>query len=197
MTFFDVEQNSEEWDELRLGKFTASSFGDLFMDPKTAGYKKAISKVVGERITGVSEEGYSSKMMNRGHEMEPLARENYEQLTFETVQNGGFFQYNDFVGASPDGLVGTDGIVEFKQRSYQIYFEFIETGKLPMVNFWQVHGQIFVTGREWCDYAPFNHPNLKRNIIRVYRDESIMKQLEEKLNESIEIVQNLIKKYTL
>jgi hypothetical protein len=197
MKFYDVEQNSPEWDALRLGKFTASTFNDLFMDPKTKGYKEAIAKVVGERITGVSEEKYSNKWMARGHEYEPLARENYELHTFKTVTNGGFFEYNDFVGASPDGCVDSDGIVEFKQRAYHIYFEFMNTRELPKENFWQVHGQLLVTGREWCDYAPFNHPLLKRNIIRVYRDEKAIKQLEDKLNESIEIVIKMIDKYKL
>jgi hypothetical protein len=193
--FYDIDQNSEEWDELRMGKFTCSTFNDLFMKSDSVGYNKAIWKVVGERITGVSEERFSNKVMANGHEMEPLARENYEIETFSTVTNGGFFEYNDFVGGSPDGLVDSSGCVEFKQRLYHIYFDFLETGKLPQANFWQVHGQLFVTGREWCDYAPFNHPNLKRKIIRVYRDEVIMKQLESKLNESIEKVLNLIEKY--
>ena len=59
--FFDVEQNTEEWNNLRLGKFTASSFSDLFQKPDSIGFKKAISKVVYERITGKSKGYYSNK----------------------------------------------------------------------------------------------------------------------------------------
>ena len=68
MKFYDIDQNSEEWNEIRIAKFTASMFGDLFSDKKTATYQKAITKVAYEKVTGVSEESYSNKWMERGHE---------------------------------------------------------------------------------------------------------------------------------
>jgi hypothetical protein len=68
-----IDQNSEEWDALRLGKFTASTFADLFMGKETKGYQNAIIKVAYERVTGECEENYSNKWMQRGHEKEPFA----------------------------------------------------------------------------------------------------------------------------
>ena len=71
MKFYDIDQNSDDWADLRRGKFTASTFADLFMDKKTATYQKAIIKVAYEIVTGESEESYSNKWMQRGHEKEP------------------------------------------------------------------------------------------------------------------------------
>jgi hypothetical protein len=195
MIFYDVEQNSEEWDVLRNGKFTASIFGDLFMKPDTLGFKKAISKVTYERITGESYGHFSTKRMEAGHELENLAREHYEMQTFTDVLPGGFFELNEWVGCSPDGLVGK-GIVEFKSRDPHIYFEYLETGKLPNINMWQVYGQLWVTGKEWCDYQPYCHPKLKTLIIRVLPDQEKFKMLDEKLKECIELVKINIKKFS-
>ena len=82
MIVHNVKQNTEEWMKLRMGKFTSSSFGDLFMKKTTAGYQNAINKVVFERLTGETPESFSNKWTDRGHELEPLAREAYELRTF-------------------------------------------------------------------------------------------------------------------
>ena len=190
---YDIEQNSEQWDTLRLGKFTASTFGDLFMDKKTAGYRNAIIKVAYERVTGDSEEGYSNKWMQRGHEKEPFAVENYELFSFNETEPAGFYQYDEFTGASPDRkIVGVNAGCEFKCPSFQVYNEYLETQRLPKNYFWQVHGQMFCTGWDYIDYMPFSSPKLKQILLKVERDEKILSQLREKLNECIEEVKILI-----
>jgi hypothetical protein len=191
--FHDITQNSEEWDAIRLGKFTASTFDDLFSKPDSVGFKKAIAKVVYERLTGEAYEHFTSKRMEAGHELENLARELYEATTFNDVLSGGFFTLNDWVGCSPDGRVLPSGGVEFKSRDPHIYFDYVKTGKLPTVNMWQVIGQLYVTGWDWIDYMPYCHPKLKTLIIRVEPDKDKFKQLEDKLTECIEIAQNQIK----
>lgn len=190
---YPVDQNSEDWDSLRLGKFTASTFSDLFMDKKTVGYQKAIIRVAYERVTGESEERYSNSWMQRGHEKESLAAENYELLTFNSLEDAGFFEYNDFVGASPDRkIIGENGGCEFKCPSFSVYNEYLETRKLPKSYYWQVHGQMLCTGWDFIDFMPFSHPNLKQVLIRIERDETVLLQLVEKLNESIKEVEKLI-----
>ena len=193
--FYDIEQNSDEWLALRLGKFTASTFNDLFMTPDKVAYQRAIGKVVYENITGEPYSFYSNKRMNDGHELENMAREEYEMNTFSKVLNGGFYELNEWVGCSPDGRVEPSGGVEFKSRDPHIYFEYMDKGVLPTVNSWQVYGQLYVTGWDWIDYMPYCHPNLKAKIIRVYPDVKKFEQLEAKLNESIEIVKAKIVKY--
>ena len=198
MIFHDIEQNTDEWDKLRLGKFTASSFSDLFMKESTLGYNKAISKVVYERITGEQYlPGFTTKRMELGHELELYAKEHYEMMTFNDVVNGGFYEYNDWVGCSPDGrIIGENGGVEFKSRDPHIYFDYIKSGKLPNVNKWQVHGQILCCEFDFIDYMPYCNPSLKTKIIRVERDSEILKELEDKLNKSIDIVKQMIKEYS-
>jgi hypothetical protein len=190
-----IDQNSEEWIALRLGKFTASTFSDIFMDKKTAGYKNAIIKVAYERVTGECEESYSNKWMQRGNEKEPFAVENYELLTFNTCEPAGFYEYDEFTGASPDRkIVGLNGGCEFKCPSFQVYNEYLETNKLPKAYYWQVHGQLLCTGWDFIDYMPYNSPKLKQILIRVERDEAVLELLKTKLNECIEEVKILIKR---
>lgn len=192
---FQIDQNSDEWNELRLGKFTASTFSDLFADRKTATYQKAIIKVAYERVTGECEETYNNKWMQRGHEKEPYARENYEILTFNNLEDAGFYQLNDFVGASPDAkIIGQNAGCEFKCPSFQVYHEYIESAKLPKSYFWQVHGQMLCTGWDYIHFMPFSSHKLKQVLIRVERDETILAQLTEKLEYCIEEVKQLINK---
>ena len=195
MKFYDIDQNSEEWDGLRLGKFTASTFSDLFMDRKTAGYQKAIIKVAFERVTGESEESYSNKWMQRGHEKEPFARDNYQILTFNQLENGGFYEYDDFTGASPDAkIAGEHGGCEFKCPSFQIYNEYLETKKLPKNYFWQIIGQLLCTGWEFIDYMPYSSPKLKQILIRIEREHNkdAINQLIDQLQICIKEVEILI-----
>jgi hypothetical protein len=195
MIHHDIEQNSEEWYALRIGKFTASSFADLFMAKTTKGYRNAIIKVAYERVTGESEETYSNKWMQRGHEKEPSAVENYELLTFNTCEPAGFYEYDEFTGASPDRkIVGLNGGAEFKCPSFQIYNEYLETGKIPKDYYWQIIGQLLCTGWDFIDYMPYSNPKLKQILIRIERNEheGNIGLLKEKLLECIEEVKILI-----
>ena len=195
MKFYNIDQNSEEWDGLRSGKFTASTFSDLFMKKETSGYQKAIIKVAYERVTGESEESFNNKWMQRGHEKEPFARENYELLTFNQLENGGFYEYSDFVGASPDAkIIGLNGGCEFKCPSFQVYNEYLETKRVPKSYYWQIHGQLLCTGWDFIDYMPYSSPKLKQILIRVERDDKVLEELKTKLNECIEEVKILIER---
>jgi putative phage-type endonuclease len=193
VNYHNINQNTSEWLELRRGKFTASMFKDLFMKESTAGYRNTLYKVVFERLTNEVPDSVTSNWMERGHELEIIARQVYELETFNKVRNGGFWEYSEWVGCSPDGLIGDNGLVEIKCPKYSTIIEYMLSGKLPTIYEWQVHGQMFVTGRKWCDFMAY-HPNLKPLIIRIIRDEEKIKQLKDKLEESILKVKNKIKK---
>ena len=195
MIYHDVQQNTEEWFALKRGKFTASAFKSLFAAKSTDTYKKAIYKVAYERLTGESPESFSNKWTDHGHEHEPMARDAYEVETFNIVEDAGFIELNEWVGCSPDGLVGSDGLVEFKCPAYNTHFDYINADKLPTEYFYQVHGQIFVSGRKWCDFESFLNP-FKPFIIRVERDEEVCKKIEAALNEAIEKAKKVIEKLT-
>jgi hypothetical protein len=115
--FHDVQQNTDEWQALRLGKATASNFacfmanyGKAFGDPA----KRYALQIALERLTGKKAEfSFSNEHMERGHEQEPVAKMLYAEETLREVLNGGFFDCGEY-GDSPDGLVGEHGVVEVK-----------------------------------------------------------------------------------
>lgn len=190
---YKVSQNTEDWYNLRLGRFTASSFKDHFLSKQTKGFEKVIYKAAFERVTGELPESFSSEYMQRGHDLEPVAIDFYEKETFEIVEKGGFFTLGDWVGASPDGLVGENGIIEVKCPAYNTMINYIIKGTLPTIYKWQVYGQLWVTGRDWCDFIAY-HPNLKSVIIRINRDEEIITELKTIIIKSIDLTKNIIEK---
>lgn len=191
--FHNILQNSDAWFELRKGRFTASTFKDLFSSKNTIGYQKAIYRPIFERLTDEIPESFSSEYMERGHELEPFAKETYEMNNFVKIDNGGFFELGDWIGASPDGLIGSDGLIEIKSPAYNTMINYMIKKELPAIYKWQVYGQLYISGREWCDFMAY-HPKLKPVIIRINRDEKIISELKDKLNESIDYALELYEK---
>lgn len=178
--YHDVIQGSDEWHSLRSGKFTSSIFKDLFMKETTAGYEKAIYKVVFERLSGQKiEEGFQSGYMKRGLELETEALEAYSLITFNKVTNGGFFELNEWIGASPDGLIGEEGQVQCKCPAFNTMINYLLKKELPYEYHYQVHGELLVTGRKWCDFLAY-HPSLEAVIIRIDRDKKYARRLRKK-----------------
>lgn len=193
MIFHDIEQNTDEWLKLRQAKFTASSFKDLFMKETTQGYQDAIYKVAFERLTNESPESFSNSWMERGHELEQEARDWYELETYNKVHNGGFFEYNDWIGASPDGLIGDSGLIEIKCPKFSTMMDYLIKKELPKTYYYQVHGQLLVTDREWCDFVAY-HPSLPKFILRINRDKEVDKEILDKLFKATKEVEQIINK---
>lgn len=193
MIQYKVEQNSDEWFALRRGKFTASTFKDLFMGENTQGYKDAIYKVAFERLTNTSPESFTNEYMQRGTELEPEARAWYEFERNIDVVSGGFFEYNSWIGASPDGLIGEDGLLEIKCPKYSTMMDYLIKKELPKTYYYQVHGQLLVTDRQWCDFLAY-HPSLPKFVLRVERDKKIDDEILDKLFEAIKKAETIINK---
>jgi putative phage-type endonuclease len=193
MKYYDIDQNTDEWFSLRLGRFTTSTFKNLFAAKTTQAYNKEINRVVFETLTGKQPESFSNDYMLRGHELEPLAREAYEAKTFNLVSNGGFFTLDEMIGSSPDGLIGDDGLLEIKCPAFNTMIEYLLKQKLPTEYYYQVHGQMYVTGRQWCDFVAY-HPDLPMMVIRIDRDETVIKEIEDVLQVSIVEVMKKIDK---
>lgn len=176
MQFHDVEQNTDAWYELRLGKATASNFacfmanyGKAFGDPAI----RYALKIALERATGRrAEYSFSNEHMERGHEQEPVARMLYEAENFVDVSNGGFFDCGDY-GDSPDGLVGSDGVVEIKSVIAPTHYATLRRGSFDPSYRWQLVGHLECTGRQWVDFvsycADFPEP-LQLITHRLHRD---------------------------
>ncbi len=189
MIYHNIQQNTDEWYQLRLGKFTASMFKDVMAKETTATYTNVIYQVVYEKLTGEITNGYTNEWMERGKELEPEARLWYE-LNFDEVLNGGFF-CDDWVGASPDGLIGTEGLIEIKCPKPSTHIQYLIDNELPSIYQWQVQGQLFVTNRKWCDFVSY-HPRIKPLVIRVNRDEELISELKTKLDQSIQKAKQIL-----
>lgn len=187
MIHHNIDQNTDDWMALRCGKITASKFKTCFMDKSTKGFWDLIYTKRAELKTGEIEESFSNNWTERGHELEPLAREAYENETFEVVEDGGFWEYSEHIGASPDGLIGDDGLLEIKCPKASTVEKYLDKGDLPKEYYWQVHGQMMCTGRKWVDFVIY-HPSYELFILRIDRDEIAIDQLKEKLNEVVNLI---------
>jgi len=197
-----MEQRTEEWYEARLGKITASRFIDvLTMGRKGVEWGKTAMgyayEIVAEIMTGVKKPNIKANALEWGTEVEPLAREAYEQETFVKVKDEGFVEYNNHIGCSPDGLVGADGGLEIKCPYTSVrHLSTILSRKVPDEYIPQVQGSMLVTGRKWWDYESFD-PRFKKNktiIIRVERDQVYIDTLEERLEKFWKIIQGLVER---
>lgn len=154
----DVKQNTEAWDELRLGKATGSKAGVwMANDGKAFGEpaKDYALQLALEIETGRKAEfSFTNAHMERGHEQEPVARMMYEDEFFASVTNGGFFDCDDY-GDSPDGLVGTDGVVEIKSVTAAVHYANLRRGAPDPAYKWQTASHLDCSGRAWVDWLSY------------------------------------------
>ena len=181
-----IEQCSDAWFEARLGKATASRFKDVLAKLKSgtepATRKNYRAQLVVERLTGQKAERFTTAAMDWGVETESLARLSYTLATTNLVDEVGFIQHAFLqAGASPDGLIGLDGTLEIKCRLTANHIETLKLGHMPPEHTAQVQGQLWLTGRNWCDFVSFD-PTLPENaqlfIERIARDDDYIKMLE-------------------
>lgn len=158
MIWHNVEQNTDAWYALRLGKVTASHFGTIMANEGKAFGEPArryALQLALERATGKRAEfSFSNEHMERGHEQEPVARMLYEAENFVDVTNGGFFDCGEY-GDSPDGLVCDDGVNEIKSVIASTHYATLQRGGFDPAYRWQLVGHLDCTGRDWCDFISY------------------------------------------
>ncbi len=177
----DCEQGAPEWHAARLGMITASRFSDVLAKGQGKTRRAYLLQLAAERLTGEMQETYTNGDMARGVELEAEAREAYESMYGVSVHQIGFAKLDDWIGASPDGLIETDGGLEIKCPRATTHLQYQDDDCLPTVYTPQVQGQLWVTGRKWWDFMSY-HPKLEPFIVRVYRDEEYIKNLEAEVN---------------
>lgn len=180
-------QRSEAWHSARCGKLTGSRFADvmnLIAGGKPGANRRAlITQLAVERLTGKTVETFQNDAMRRGTELEPEARAAYEAHTGELVEEVGFIPHPvlTFVGVSPDGLLGNDGMVELKcPANMAKHLEALRSNEHAKEYKWQLQGQLWVAHRKWVDavsYDPRFPEHLRLAIARIPRDESAIKEL--------------------
>lgn len=158
----EVEQRTDDWFQARLGKVTASKVSDVMAKTKSgysASRQNYMAQLICERLTGVKQDSFTNAAMQRGTELEPMAREIYVLNSFDaTVTEVGFIPHPtiDNFGASPDGLVNDDGLIEIKCPNTWTHLEFIKSNEPKREYILQMHVQMMCTGRKWCDFVSFD-----------------------------------------
>lgn len=189
MKVYNFHQRSPEWYDIRRLKGTASNATEIIACGKGL---DTLAKSLVEEYFNPNFKEYSNEHTDRGNELEPIARSIYEFEFEEAVDNVGFIEYNEYIGCSPDGLIGEDGLLEIKCPSDNNYLTLYFEEKYPKKYYNQIQMQLLITGREWCDLFIYN-PNFERYFLK----ERVLKSVKysEKLIKGFEKIEELIKKY--
>lgn len=197
-----MEQRTDDWYAVRLGKVTASRVADLMAKTKT-GYSTSrdnyMAQLVTERLTNTKAESFSNSAMQWGTDQEPFARAAYETAQDVMVEEVGFVPHPtiEWAGASPDGLVGDDGLVEIKCPNTATMIETLLTEKVPSKYVAQMQFQMACTGRKWCDYVVFD-PRMPAKaqlfIKRINRDDEFIAEMEAEIVKFLAEIQTQVEK---
>ena len=184
-----MDQGTEEWFTIRIGKVTASRVADVIAKTKT-GYSASrdnyMAQLICERLTGLKGESFTNAAMQHGTDTEPLARAAYEALKDVLVDEVGFVPHPtiEMAGASPDGLVGEDGLLEIKCPNTATHIETLISKVVPGKYNTQMQFQMACTGRKWCDFVSFDNrlpEELQLFVTRVPRDEVFIRLIESEI----------------
>lgn len=195
----NVEQGTDSWHALRAGLPTASCFSAI-MDRKkngdpTAARQKYLYTLAGQRITGKIVETYSGGALERGKIMEDEARKFYVFQSDQTCEQVGFVTNSIWhAGASPDSLVGSEGMLEIKTKLPDLLLECLEADEVPEEHVAQCQGQLAVAQRAWVDLCCY-WPGMPKFIKRIPRDETYIAKLKIEVRQFNEELDALVEKY--
>jgi putative phage-type endonuclease len=179
----EIIQGSEAWLKMRCGLITGSQIANVMQEKKGTGYANYQAQLVAERLTGCIVETYKNAYMERGNDDEGAARDCYEFVTGNTVEQVAFVKhpYIECAGCSPDGLIGDDGLVEIKRKIPALHIAYLLKNEVPSEYRKQMMFQMACTGRKWVDFASYC-PELPEEmqlfVIRYSRDEEAIKAME-------------------
>jgi len=197
-----MEQRSPEWHAARLGKVTASRVADIIAKTKS-GYSASranyMAELVCERLTGKQGDFYQNAAMVWGTETEPMARSAYESHSGNLVTETGLVLHPSIVdaGASPDGLIDEDGLVEIKCPNTSTHIDTLLDEKVPSKYVTQIMWQMACTERKWCDFVSFD-PRMPEHmqifVKRVERDDDMIIELEREVEKFLSELDEKINK---
>ena len=194
LEIFDCVQGEPEWFECRRGIPTASRFADVLAKGQGITRRKYLLTLAGEAITGECAESFSNAHMERGHVMEADARNLYAFDHDVEPQLVGFMRRGR-AGCSPDSLVGDTGMLEIKSKLPHLQLDVLEKGKLPSEHVAQVQGQLWIAGRDWCDFVSY-WPKLPLFVKRVERGEKYIATLVQAVADFNGELDEIVAKYS-
>ncbi len=181
-----MEQRTDEWFQARAGRVTASRIADLMAQTKAgwgASRVNYLAQLVAERVTGMCEAGFSNAAMQWGTDKETEARECYSFEVGLSVMEEGFVPHPTiaWAGASPDGLVGHDGLVEIKCPNSATHIDTLLGASIADKYVKQMQFQMACTGRKWCDFVSYDPRlgvDMQLHVRRVERDPILIGEIE-------------------
>ena len=197
-----VIQGSPEWLAQRIGRVTASRLADVLANVKSgeaaarANYR---AELVAERLTGKQQESFTNAAMKWGTECEPIARAAYEAEYGLLVTEVAMIQHPriPMAGASPDGLVSIDGLIEIKCPETKAHIDTILSGEAPAKYIPQMQWQMACTGRAWVDFVSFDPrmpDDMQMFVRRVLRDDDLIKTYEAEVIRFLAEVEDTVNK---
>ena len=212
MRWLDIEQRSVDWFDLRLGLFTSSDIYNLFVKAKKdVKWSKSahtyITQKAIEMLYPIQIDSFTNNAMQHGIDYEQDAVNCYEMVTGQQVTNGGFYQFDENTGSSPDGLVGIDGMIEIKcpynrinhlNNVLSLKYD-TDLYKLSKQYFYQVHHQLFCSDRKWIDFCSFDPRLLDSknflHIIRIERNDELMDEMADVIYEAGKERDNIVNQF--
>jgi hypothetical protein len=181
LQIIECDQGTDEWLRARMGIPTASCFKQILAKGEGKTRRSYMLKLAGEILTGEPMEGFSNQHTERGHEMEPEARDLYAFMRDAEPQLIGFIR-NGQKGCSPDSLIGANGMLEIKTKLPHLQIDCLLSGGLPSDHKAQCQGQLWIAEREWLDFVSY-WPKLPLHVVRVHRDEEYIAKLAQAVDE--------------
>jgi putative phage-type endonuclease len=176
MKIHNLEQYSPEWWTIRQKRMTASKASCIQANGK--GLVTYINEIMAEYYSNAEPVRYTNEAMEQGTIREEEARALYCLENNIDIKEIGFITDGSFIGASPDGVIGEDGLIEIKSPTDRVFFEFMLNRKIKPEYYAQMQMQLLVTGRKYCIYCVYN-PNYDPCILteNVLPDEKMFEKL--------------------
>ena len=194
-----IEQGTQEWLALRVGRVTSSRISDLLAGGKGLTRAAYRNQIVAERLTGLPcESDFENEHMRRGTEQEPFSRAAYEVKTGVMVDLVAFVAHPRLMaGASPDGLVGADGGLEMKNPTPHVHIGYLEDARVPPKYVAQMQWAMACTGRAWWDFVSYRADlpqNARLFVCRLKRDDEWIRKTEAEVEKFLAEVDEMVER---
>ena len=190
MKIHNFEQRTDEWYAIRKGKMTASNAETIIANGK--GLETYIYNLMAEYYSSAEKENYINADMQRGIDLEPEAKIEFQFYTGLDIKEVGCVELNEYILASPDGLIGDDGLIEIKCPNDSIYFKLLLNDNIKPEYIAQMQMQMYVTDRQYCYFVSYN-PNFEKSLYikKINRDEEMIDKLKKGLERGTQLIKEI------
>ena len=194
MKIHNFEQRTDEWYAIRKGKMTASNAETIIANGK--GLETYIYNLMAEYYSSAEKENYINADMQRGIDLEPEAKIEFQFYTGLDIKEVGCVELNEYILASPDGLIGDDGLIEIKCPNDSIYFKLLLSNNIKPEYIAQMQMQMYVTDRQYCYFVSYN-PNFEKSLYikKINRDEEMIEKLKKGLERGTQLIKEIKKNF--